>query len=75
MLYMCVMNQPESWENYLPLVEFAYNDGYQHSLKKVLFEPLYGKKVQLTCQLGQFRSEDDSRKWKLRRDGKLVKQV
>jgi len=29
MLRMHVMHQPKKWEDYLPLVEFAYNNGYQ----------------------------------------------
>jgi hypothetical protein len=28
MLRMHVMHQPRKWEEYLPLVEFAYNNGY-----------------------------------------------
>jgi hypothetical protein len=44
MLRMCVMNQPKKWEDYLPLVEFAYNNGYQESLKMSPFEALHGRK-------------------------------
>jgi hypothetical protein len=33
MLRMHVMHQPKMWEDYLPLVEFTYNNGYQASLK------------------------------------------
>jgi hypothetical protein len=29
MLRMLLMHQPKKWEYYLPLVEFAYNNGYQ----------------------------------------------
>jgi hypothetical protein len=29
MLRMHVMHQPRKWEDYLPLVEFSYNNGYQ----------------------------------------------
>jgi hypothetical protein len=43
MLRMHVMHQPKKWEDYLPLVEFAYNNGYQESLKMSLFEALYGR--------------------------------
>jgi hypothetical protein len=42
MLRMHVMHQPKKWEDYLPLVEFAYNNGYQQSLKMSPFEVLYG---------------------------------
>jgi transposase InsO family protein len=43
MLRMHVMHQPQKWEDYLPLVEFAYNNGYQASLKMSPFEVLYGR--------------------------------
>jgi hypothetical protein len=43
MLRMHVMHQPKKWEDYLPLVEFAYNNGYQESLKMSPFEVLYGR--------------------------------
>jgi hypothetical protein len=41
---MYVMDKPTQWEKYLPLVEFAYKNGYQASLKMSLFEELYGIK-------------------------------
>jgi hypothetical protein len=41
---MYMMDQPSKWENYIHLVEFAYNNGYQASLKMSLFEALYGRK-------------------------------
>ena len=43
MLRMHVMHQPKKWEDYLTLVEFAYNNGYQASLKMSPFEVLYGR--------------------------------
>jgi hypothetical protein len=43
MLRMHVMHQPKKREYYLPLVEFAYNNGYQESLKMSHFEVLYGR--------------------------------
>jgi hypothetical protein len=43
MLRMHVMHQPRKWEDYLPLVEFSYNNGYQTSLKMSPFEVLYGR--------------------------------
>ena len=39
---MYVMHQHRKWEEYLTLVEFAYNNGYQESLKMILFEAMYG---------------------------------
>ena len=38
------MKRPTKWENYLHLVEFTYNNGYQASAKMSPFEILYGKK-------------------------------
>ena len=40
---MHVMHQPKNWEDYLPLVEFAYNNSYQASLKMSPFKVLYGR--------------------------------
>jgi hypothetical protein len=44
MLRMYVMDKPSKWEDYLNLVEFDYNNGYQASLNMSPFEALYGKK-------------------------------
>jgi hypothetical protein len=44
MLRMYVMDNPSRWEDYLHLVEFAYNNGYRASLKMSPFEALYGRK-------------------------------
>jgi hypothetical protein len=44
MLRMYVMDKPSKWEDYLHLVEFVYNNGYQTSLKMSPFETLYGRK-------------------------------
>jgi hypothetical protein len=43
-LRMYVMDKPSKWEDYLHLVEFAYNNGYQTSLKMSPFEARYGRK-------------------------------
>jgi hypothetical protein len=43
-LRMYVMDKPSKWEDYLHLVEFAYNNGYQASLKMSPFEALYDRK-------------------------------
>jgi hypothetical protein len=44
MLRMYVMDKTSKWEDYLHLVEFYYNNGYQASLKMIPFEALYGRK-------------------------------
>jgi hypothetical protein len=43
-LRMYVMDKPSIWEDYLHLVEFAYNNGYHALLKMSPFEALYGRK-------------------------------
>eukprot|EP00253_Pinus_taeda_P015377 PITA_15377 len=43
MLRSYVMHQQWKWEEYLPLVEFTYNNGYEESLRMSPFEALYGQ--------------------------------
>ena len=33
-----------SWDNYLSLIEFAYNNSYQSSISMAPYEALYGRK-------------------------------
>jgi hypothetical protein len=47
MLRMHAMHQPKKWEDYLPLVEFSYNNGYQESLKMSHFEALYDRQCRI----------------------------
>ncbi|WVZ52665.1 hypothetical protein U9M48_003703 [Paspalum notatum var. saurae] len=44
MLRPCAIQYGTSWDKCLPYVEFFYNNSYQASLKKSLFEALYGKR-------------------------------
>ena len=44
MLRACVLSSKGSWESWLPLVEFAYNNSYQESIKMAPLEALYGRK-------------------------------
>ena len=44
MLRMYVMEKPTKWEDYLHLVEFAYNNGQQASLGMSPYESLYGRR-------------------------------
>lgn len=44
MLRCCTLEFEGSWENFLSLVEFAYNNSYQSSIKMALHEALYGRK-------------------------------
>ncbi|KAL4313586.1 hypothetical protein GQ457_01G039130 [Hibiscus cannabinus] len=44
MLRGCVIDYRGSWEEFLPLAEFAYNNSYQASIKMAPYEALYGRK-------------------------------
>ena len=44
MLRACVISSKGSWEKWLPLAEFSYNNSYQKSIKMAPFEALYGQK-------------------------------
>ena len=44
MLLMYVMGKPSKWQDYLHLVEFAYNNGQEETLNMIPFEALYGRK-------------------------------
>ena len=44
MLRMCVMDLEGSWDDHLPLVEFAYNNSYHSSIEMPPYEALYGRK-------------------------------
>jgi hypothetical protein len=44
MLRACVLSSRGSWESWLPLIGFAYNNSYQESIKIAPFEALYGRK-------------------------------
>ena len=41
---MYVMGKPTKWEDYLHLVDFAYNNGQQISLGMSPYEALYGRR-------------------------------
>jgi hypothetical protein len=44
MLRMYKRTKPTKWEEYLHLLEFIYNNGYQASTKMTPFQVLYGRK-------------------------------
>ncbi|KAI3757891.1 hypothetical protein L6452_05435 [Arctium lappa] len=44
MLRSCVIDFGGTWDSYLPLVEFAYNNSYHSSIRMAPFEALYGRK-------------------------------
>ena len=43
MLRACVLDYKGSWEEHLPLVEFAYKNSYQASTQMAPYEALYGR--------------------------------
>jgi hypothetical protein len=43
-LRACALQHGSSWDKSLPYAKFSYNDSYQASLKRSLFETLYGRK-------------------------------
>jgi hypothetical protein len=44
MLWTCVLEFPQKWDECLPLAEFSYNNSYQESIKMAPFEALYGRR-------------------------------
>ncbi|WRX16496.1 Reverse transcriptase [Theobroma cacao] len=44
MLRACVIDIGVRWDQYLPLVEFAYNNSFQTSIQMAPFEALYGRR-------------------------------
>ena len=47
MLRACVLDHKGSWEEHLPLLEFAYNNSYQASIQMERYEALYGRPCRL----------------------------
>ena len=43
MLRACVLDHKGSWEEHLPLVEFACNNNYQASIQMSPYEALHGR--------------------------------
>ena len=44
MLRACILDFGGSWEDHMPLVEFAYNNNFQTSIGMTPYEALYGRK-------------------------------
>src|SRR3954468_1656109 len=50
LLRVCVLEQGGSWDTYLPLIEFTYNNSYHSSIGMTPFEALYGRRCRtLLC--------------------------
>ena len=58
MLRCCALEFQGNWERYLPLIEFAYNNSYQSSIKMAPYEALYGRK----CRTPLYWTELSERK-------------
>jgi hypothetical protein len=58
MLRACIIHYGTSWDKYLPLAEFSYNNSYQSSLQMAPFEALYGHR----CRTPLSWSETGERK-------------
>jgi hypothetical protein len=50
---MYVMDQQKHWEEFLPLVEFSYNNNYQSTIKMAPLEFLYGQPCQMPLSWDQ----------------------
>ncbi|RVX04228.1 Transposon Ty3-G Gag-Pol polyprotein [Vitis vinifera] len=46
LLRACALDLKGNWDDYLPLVEFAYNNSFQARIGMTLFEALYGRRCQ-----------------------------
>ena len=44
MLRTCVIDFNGSWDDHLPLIEFAYNNSYHSSIQMAPYEALYGRR-------------------------------
>ena len=50
MLRGCALDFFGSWDKYIPLMEFAYNNSYQSSICMAPYEALYGRRCRtLIC--------------------------
>ena len=50
MLRGCVLDFPGSWDRYIPLMKFSYNNSYQSSIGMAPYEALYDRKCRtLVC--------------------------
>ena len=68
MLRACTLDFKGSWDEHLPLIEFAYNNSYHASIGMPPFEALYGRK----CRTPLYWNEVGERKME---GPELVQQV
>jgi hypothetical protein len=53
MLRACIIHSDKSWDKFLALAEFSYNNGSQVSLKMAPFEALYGRRCRTPLHWSQ----------------------
>ncbi|GJV38258.1 putative reverse transcriptase domain-containing protein [Tanacetum coccineum] len=53
MLRACVLDFEGSWDVYLPLIEFSYNNSYHYSVRCAPFEALYDRKCRSSIMWGE----------------------
>ena len=53
MLRACVLDFGGSWDTYLTLAEFSYNNNYHASIDRPPFEMLYGRKFRTPICWGE----------------------
>ncbi|XP_070019890.1 uncharacterized protein [Nicotiana sylvestris] len=58
MLRDCILEFGGSWDAYLPLAEFAYNNSFQPSIQRALYKALYGRRYRSPIE----RFKDDKRR-------------
>jgi len=44
LLRACVLEQRGSWDGFLPLIEFTYNNSFHSSIVMAPYEALYGRR-------------------------------
>ena len=59
MLRACVISSKGSWEKWLPLAEFSYNNSYQERIRMDPFEALYGQKCRTPLKWVEPRERRD----------------
>ena len=58
MLRACVIDLKGSWDDHLPLIEFAYNNSYHSSIQMAPYEALYWRRCR--SPLGWFKVGETS---------------
>jgi hypothetical protein len=57
MLWACVLEFPQKWDECLPLAEFSYNNSYQESIKMAPFEALYRRRCRTPLNWSEPREQ------------------